>query len=297
MAKVDHLQQLRGRNLNDTERNRPKQKFMSQTFRRKIIDSKPAQEQALKNYIRQETEFYNQLIETLQAKLRATPEFFNQLTDEHVRLFGLLCRLQYDVNQLAHKKSKNTELPEHLEIYRDLLFGIHGGKELGLSDKYQIFYEVCANRALVHPEVKERMALELLEWCQRQATILKNKDYSREQSYKHSPETIEKVSTLQKRHLQIPKSLIKWEYSENDECTKLWIPHLKSPLKVDSDLNDAPQQWNLIIVHQDPNSTTIGRNIHWEIDFKKTQNRYLIKYLESANPIGKMQSRFVGLKM
>jgi len=296
MAKVDYLQQLRGRNLNDTERNRPR-KSMTRTLRRKIVDLSKAQEQALKNYIGHETAFYNALIETLQSKLRSTPEFFGQLTEDHIKLFSKLCRLQYDVTQLAHKKSENTELPEQLEHFRKLLFGIHGDKEVGLSDKFQIFYEVCANRAAVHPDVKEGMAFELLDWCQRQASILKNKDYSREQAYRHTPETIEKVSTLQKRHLQIPKRLIKWEYSEEDELTKLWIPHIVSPLKVDSDLNDMPQQWNLIIVHQDPSSTTIGRNIHWEIDFKKTQNHYLIKYLESANPIGKMESRFVGLKM
>ena len=297
MAKVDYLKQLQGRSTGNSDRVEPRRQFQRSSFRRQIVDITPQQEKTLKGYINHETGFYNVLVEGLLSRLRTNPEFFTQLTEDQTKLFGKLCYMKYDVTQLTNKKSQDTQLPEILEPYRYILFGIKGDNEMGLSDKLQIFYKACSSHYIVHPTVREAMALEFLEWCSSQSSILKNKDYTQNQAYKHTPETLEKLSTLQKRHLQIPKKLITWKYDEQDEVTKIYIPHIKSPLKINGDLNDTHQNWNLIIVHQDPNSTGIGRNIHWEIDFRKINSHYLIKYVESANPIGKMESRFVGLKM
>ena len=60
-----------------------------------------------------------------------------------------------------------------------------------------------------------------------------------------------------------------------------------------SNINDLPQ-WNIMIIHKDPSQLDLGRtNLHWEADFKHTDSRYLLNYLETPNPISKMQSRFI----
>jgi len=141
------------------------------------------------------------------------------------------------------------------------------------------------------------MATELMNFHIQQAKSFNTSSFWGDLQPKSQNEILEKVTAMQKRHLQIPKSLVKIKWDDNLDMTRVLIPHLKASIKVASDLRNPPSPWNLLILHQDPNASPINRNIPWEIDFRNTPNKYLIKYLESANPMGKFESRFVGLKM
>ena len=60
-----------------------------------------------------------------------------------------------------------------------------------------------------------------------------------------------------------------------------------------SDINDVPS-WNMIIVHKDPAQLDLGKtDLPWEIEFRQTEETYLLKYIETPNPISKMESRFI----
>ena len=120
--KHDYLGQLAGRGIERQDRTR---KFRGDSFH-KTANVTPNQASVLNKHIAQENMYFNELIDILQPRLRNNPEFFSELTDEHIALFSLIAFCSFDVRSLLKKKSTDTELPPRLEPYRHILFGIHG---------------------------------------------------------------------------------------------------------------------------------------------------------------------------
>ncbi len=283
--KYDHLRQMGGRTMSG-ERRSSRARRNVDSFRRHVRDLTPQQNNILDMYVAQERNLYNELLDTLYARRRSTPEFYKQLTDKHIQLFGKLIRITFDIRTLANKKSEDTELPKLLEPYRDILFGIHGEKEEGLSEQFKVFYEICCNAAMVIPDTRENMARAFIDF------------------FLNDLGSLASVNMMQKRHLQIRKEQIRHEWDEAEFVTKLYLPHFERPLLVETDLGEYPTSsqerqgdnpdWNLMILHRDPNDLLAGANVPWVIDFKYLNNsRYMLKYLESVNPESQMTSRFL----
>lgn len=275
---------MSGRGLSDEQRSSQRRGNIA-SFRRYLRDVTVQQNNLLEIYITHERNFYNELLAVLHARYKSTPEFYRQLTDKHIRLFCKLARIRFNVQTLTNKKSKDTEIPKILEPFRDILFGIHGEKEEGLSERFKIFYEICANTATVLPDTRENMARAFIEF------------------FSNNEGSLVPVNMMQKRHLQIRKDQINHTWDEVEFATKLYIPHFKMPLLVESDLGEYPTNskerqgdnpdWNLMIIHKDPNDILTGPSVPWVIDFKYLSDRYLIKYLENANPESHMTSGFL----
>ncbi len=282
--KYNHLRQMGGQSLSDNRRS-SRRRGNIDSFRRHLRGVTPQQNNLLENYIAQERNLYNELLDTLYARRRSTPEFYKQLTDKHVQLFGRLIRICFDIRTLANKKSEDTELPKLLEPYRDILFGIHGEKEEGLSEQFKVFYEICCNAAMVIPDTRENMARAFIDF------------------FTNDMGSLASVNMMQKRHLQIRKDQVKHKWNEEEFVTELLIPYFNRPLLVEADLGEYPTEsrerqgdnpdWNLMIIHKDPNDLLAGVNVPWVIDFKYLNNKYMLKYLESVNPESQMTSRFI----
>lgn len=276
--KHNYLNQLKGRYVTD---NRSRNNNRVESFSRPILPSN-SQKMALQKLFNQETNLYNNFVENLQVKFRGSPEFIKMLTDRHRALFCALSRISFDIKSLKGKKSANTELPQSLEPFRDLLFGIRGELERGMPETFSIFYEMCAYNAMVLYDTKESMAYELIDFYHNQVST-KQQNMS----------TLEVVTPLQKRHIQVRKPHVNIAWNEKKGISEVSIPHLRNPIKMEANVNDFTQ-WNLIIIHKDPTVLDIGTDLEWEINFRNTQSKYLIKYIETPNPISKMKSRFVG---
>ena len=223
----------------------------------------------------------------MQARAKNTPKFYAELSGQQKELFTKLARIKFDIRTISNRKSRNVILPDSLERYRHILFGISEGKESGIDENLAIFYEVCCYNSQVIAMTRENMALEFLNYYVNQATSL-DKSIG-----------LSDVNNMQKRHIQLCKrnidvKLIREEHEHGyDEYTEIKIPQLREPILMKSNINDLPQ-WNLMIIHKDPSQLDLGRtNLHWEADFKLTDNRYLLNYLETPNPISKMASRFI----
>lgn len=291
MAKVDHLQQLRGRSYySDSPRSKTKRRSNYDSFHKQLtVDIR--QGNVLNHYIHNENKFYNNLLETLQSRLRSTPNFFTELTDQQIMLYSKIAKFQFNVKTLWRKKSADVTLPNELEPFREILFGIHGQKEEGLSDKLLVFYEPCGTQISVWPNIKESIAYELLDHFCKQAKSSK-KVFTDEGSFQ-TYDSLELVNLMQKRHIQLSKKDVTATWDEKNNCTKLMIPYLNVPLIMDNvHLNEAFPAWNILILHQDPNEILLT-HAKWEADFRISQNRYLVKYIECTNPNSRMKSRFV----
>jgi len=293
--KHDYLKKLVGRDVSErSHRGSPRRR---ENFH-KIIEVTKGQAQALNQYISNENKYYNIIVDILQPRLKNRPEFFSEISEQQIELFAKIAFHCFDVRTLAGKKSENTELPARLEPFRDILFGVHGDKERGLSDKLSVFYEGLGIPTTLWPFTREYMAAEMLDFCLKQSgtmssgrTFLSNDDEA--DAYRTSPEVLEGASLMQKRHLQLSKKDVELKWNEEKEVTELTIPYLKTPLIIkNTNIAEQFQNWNLLIIHQDRNEVLLT-NAVWEIDFKTTFNKYLFKYLDVINPNSKMKSRFV----
>ncbi len=294
--KHDHLTQLVGRGIERTNNRRRRRR--GEAFHKTIL---PTANQAynLNQYIIQENKYYNALVDFLQPRLKSSPEFFLELSDEQIDLFPALAFCCFDIRTLVGKKSQDTELPKKLEPYRDILFGVHGDKEIGISERLSIFYEGLGTKVSLWPHTREGMAYEFLAFCLNQAKTMtsgRRSSFSGEEGDYYrgvNPEILENANFMQKRHLQLLKKDVQVKWDEEHDRTLIKVPYFKRPLILPT--INLPEQypfWNLIIIHQDPQEIILTKAI-WEIDFRTTTNRYLIKYLEQVNPESKMKSRHV----
>ncbi len=292
--KHDYLKQLVGRG---TERSDRPRRQRGDSFH-KVVTVSPHQANVLNQYIAGENRFYNNIVNLLLPRLRNRPQFFSELSDEQVELFSRLAFYSFDVNSLAGKKSENTELPDRLEPYRDILFGIHGDKEVGLSDRLSVFYDPLGMVADLWPWTREYMAFELLDFCINQSKSMRTARSTFEDDgdidyYATSSEVLQGADLMQKRHLQLLKKDIELTWDEKNDRTLIKVPYLQTPIILEAlNIIEHYKHWNFLIIHQDPQEIILT-NAHWEIDFRTTFNKYLTKYVECANPNSRMKSRHV----
>jgi len=290
--KHDHLKQLIGRGSESNDR---PQRQRRDSFH-KVVQVTPQQSNVLNRYIISENRYFNNLIELLQPRLKSTPQFFAELSEKQIELFARLAFYSFDVRSLDGKKSEDTELPDRLEPYRDILFGIHGDKELGISDRLSVFYDLLGMKVDLWPWTREYMAYELLDFCITQSKSMKTArstfhDDGDIDYYAVSPEVLQGADLMQKRHLQLLKKDVEVKWDEENDRTLIKIPYLQNPIKLEAlDLENHYKHWNFLIIHQDPQEIILT-NACWEMDFRTTFSKYLTKYVECANPNSRMKSR------
>ncbi len=304
MAKVDHLSQLKGRSFYGDDRSTRRGKMRSFN---KYVEVDGHQAKMINRFIKNETMLFNHMVEHLNSRLRGTPEFFLELTDRNTELFTKLAFCNFDVKTIEDKKRADTLLPKILHPYADILFGIHGKKEVGLSDKLAVFYSILAKPIPLMPTVRERMASELIHFCINQAGVSSMATYGddydagndkaynaandKPSAYSFKIENLEQASLLQKRHVQLHKDDIKVLWNAPLEQTEITIPYCKKPLILENlDLMEFYPDWDIMIVHQDPQDVMTTHS-HWEIELRTTKQQYLYKYMECPNPEAMMKSR------
>jgi len=291
--KHNYLSQLTNRAVTDRV---PHNRQIYENFHKTVLLT-PHQKILLNKYIVNENRFYNTLVDILQPKLKNTPEFFSELTEEQIKLFSILAYYGFDVRTIIGKKSTDVDLPERLIPFKNVLFGIYGDKERGLSDKLVIFYEKLSTKVPVWPNTRENMASEMIDFCVKQSKILRSgkifNSSNTDNAYKFNSEVLENMTLMQKRHLQLLRKDVDIKWFEEKEATLIKIPYLKLPIVIKGiNILDQYKHWNFLIIHQDRNEIILNK-AEWEIDFKTTFNKYLIKYVESVNPIAQMKSRYV----
>ena len=291
MAKVDHLQQLKGRSFYGKENTSRRGQIRTL---HKYVEITPKQATLLKRFIQNENAFYNLLVTHLNSRLKGSPDFFLELSDRNVELFSKLAFCNYNTKLLAEKQSSEIKLPKILEPYRDILFGIQGTKENGMSEKLVVFYEMFYKQISLLPMARGRMASVMIEFCIEQAkTMSMNYGLNEDESYRFSPEALEEATTMQKRHLQLAKDDVEVIWNAVKEQTEITIPYLRSPIIIEPlNLIEHYPDWTLMVIHQDPQEVMVTHS-HWEIHFQTTNQEYLYKYMECVNPMSKMKSRHV----
>jgi hypothetical protein len=246
----------------------------------------PSDQQRLQSFFRQELRFYNTVIGIFESRVRAFPQTILNITPSQAALFGDLAKHNLNIRQLI--KAPNA-WPEELKHHFSTVFDRLTLKPILSEATLMMFEAVGRERWVVIPETKRQLALSALDFFKEQADILGNPQQSDliEVSYRAAPSSLSQLEIANKRHTQIPREAIRYKYNNTDDLTEILTPYTAKPIIIPSfNLNEF-KHWSTMIIKQE-SGRWIDHNTPWVIDLKNTNNRYLLKYLDSnARTVGK----------
>lgn len=240
----------------------------------------PSDQQRLQSFFKQELGFYNSVIGVFETRVRAFPQTILNITPAQAALFGDLAKHNLNIRQLIKQPAA---WPEVLQHHFNTVFDRLTQKPI-LSEATLMMFEAAGrDRWVVIPETKRQLALSALDFFKEQANILGNPQQSDlvEISYQAAPSSLCQLEIANKRHVQIPRNEIKYKYNNTEDQTEILTPYTAKPILIPSfNLNEFTH-WSTMIIKQE-SGRWIDHNTPWVIDLKNTNNRYLLKYLDSS---------------
>jgi len=243
-----------------------------------VVD--PVDQNRLNSFFRQELGLYNTLVNTFSSRVRAFPQSILNITHDQAALFCDLAKYNFNIRELI--KAPST-WPEELKNHYNTVFDKNTHKPL-LNDAHIIMFEsVGANRWIMIPETKKQMAQAIISFYKEQAEILAYPQTSEliEIAYKTPPSNLSPLEISHKRHAQIPRNEIKYKYNHIEDQTEILTPLTTKPIIIPNFNLNEYNKWTTAIIKQE-SGKWLEYNTPWVIDFKSTNNNYLLKYLDST---------------
>lgn len=237
-----------------------------------------------KRFMQEELKYYNALVTAFAARTRVSPENILSIEGNFEKVYGIVAETQF-MGIGSVKKSDREAIPNQLEKYRHIVVGTDTEKRK-IPEHMAILFREIGLPAGLPTTVRKNMALEVLEFFKKQAKIHLQgapKGFD-EDVFRTSPETLDVMDDIRKRHLQLPKSCCNVIWDQSNEASKIYTPYSKNPIIIENiDFTSSDNPWNYLIIHQEPGSMP-RPSTPWIIDIRSTKNLYLLKFLDVVNP-------------
>ena len=274
-AKYDFTKTMRNISYSsDTSRLNQKTEFYNVQ-----VDIKPSDKVRLERFFKEETSYYNHLINGFSSRVRSFPEHIIEFDETWQKIFGYVAESKQGLKKYVGA-SKNVELPDPLVPYRKVLLS-------NLTERKVLITDLAAAPGLLLPVVRKNMAIEMLRFYREQAQCIMTpgniNNVEDGNLYKVAPEMLEEVDCSRKRHLQIPKTglIVKWNAIES--VSEIYSSYTAKPIIVPRINLIESNNWNYVIVHQEP-GRPVNPDTPWIIDIKKLTSQYMLKYLDMKYP-------------
>ena len=273
---ISKLRQMKSENSDTTPKKPRKGSTGTTSF---IAEVSPVDKHRFTYFQKQEMQLFNALSEGLTSRVRSFPKQLLEYEKDYLALFATIAEHQIDIYEIWRKtlNSRNVVLDEKLQPFSSIL--VRDGRFI-LSEAHSLIMSLAASQAKVHPVVRKRMALEFINFYRRQAEFYITESVASKtgvSSFRPVIEFIEKLEDFKKKHVQIPKELVKFTYDAADEFTAISTPYNSNPIKIQINLNETEFKWNYIIVKGSEFDVE-----PWEVEFKQIADseNYLIKYFD-----------------
>lgn len=214
--------------------------------------------QRLARAIAEEIRYYNGLIAGLNGPQRTMPDTFKTLTGRLEQAFGAVA-----ASGRAVSSCRAEHLPGELAAYRDLLFENDRPR---LDTKTRMLLDVAAAPAVLPPETRRAMAVEMLKAFREQSAALTSTLHRNDQVYRRAFEMLVPIDTRVKRHLQMPRAALRVD--ESDAALVLRVPGVAEPLR----LPPAPLTWNIAVLRPDATG--------WNLELRRESAPYLVRLFD-----------------
>ena len=229
----------------------------------------------LKAFFNQEYAIFVTLNNALMSKLKRDPSLLTIFENkERLDLFATL--VQYKINKINISS-------EHISRFKNIIEEKTITGTPVINESVKILFETAAASGEIHQQIRYNMAYQLMQFYCDQALIASQPSPNADQLHKLAYQFIETPDETQKRHIQIPRRFVKIEWDETTRQSSLYTPYTREAIVVPKNDLTKNKHWNYMIIHQRPGKMPNSQT-PWQIDIRKTSDRYLINYMEISNP-------------
>ena len=226
-----------------------------------------------------ELAFFNHHAEQLQKYIRTIPEAFVGLTQDDIKLYAYCSAKNIKISTLYADIVAGRDIPKNFQQNKDFIANMTKNQLLLFSTAY--IGE--SDKLAVHFKMKFSIAYNLLAFYVNQADNIVNANPNADINkniYRVPPEIIYPQEYSSKRHNQLLKSIIKWDYNPTSMVMRITTPYTTDPIVVRNiDLDSF--RWNIMLIHQCPGQTP-HKDTPWVVSFHdQPKSGYLLKYLDS----------------
>jgi hypothetical protein len=231
----------------------------------------------LSYFIGQELAYYNTLVTQLMPKLKAYPRDVLVFRDKDRALWDSCAEFAIDPHELL--KHPLEAWPRHLQPMYKMLYDNQGNVKF--NSMQLMICAIAASPAKLPSMVRRSMAIEVMNYMVNQADILINaiktddmiqagkiaegSDIMRVPMQLLQPHTVDS-----KRHLQIPRDLVKIEYDKEIESSKINVPYSKTAITIEN--CDLSESFYKLLVLRAPHPTS--PNQKWQVEFRDGTGQY-----------------------
>lgn len=244
-----------------------------------VVQIAPKDKVRLESFSKQETAYYNSLVNLFSSRTRAFPETILGLTDAEIKLYLDIAKYGIPVTPILRSGNRDS-VPAVYEKYTELLFGKKENPSKMSFEKSSVL-DISSSPATLIPEIRVNMAKEMLEHYTVQCNkITASVPASQDSAYREPVELLTELNFQQKRHVQIPKSCLSLKWDDENKQTLIWCQYFTEAVVLKDTNLLAMHDWNYIILHQD-NIEKITPMTPWVINLRKIKHNYLIKMIDS----------------
>jgi len=232
----------------------------------------------LSYFVGQELFYYNNLVMQLASKLKAYPQEI-LLFRENKSLWDSCAEHSIDPQKLMEHDLKSW--PVHLQPMYKMLYDANNKPKH--TSMHLVICAIAATPARLPPVVRKSIATEVMNHVIAQADILtgipkvdaliETGKIAEGSDIMRGPLQLLQTHTVDsKRHLQIPRSLIKISYDQDTEQSNITVPYSKTAISVpDFDLTKIVYK-TMVIRAPHPTSA----NQKWQLEFRDGNGLYQI---------------------
>lgn len=283
MSKVNIIAKLRGMKSenSDPTASPKKQKNKGSTGSTSfIVDVADVDRHRFTYFQGQELQLFNAFSEGLSSRARSFPKQLLEYERDLLELFVTVAEHKFQIYEFWKTtiNSRSVVLPEVLQPFSSLL--LKDGRFV-LPEAHVLIVNLGSANGKIHSLVRKKMALSFINFYKQQAELIITESVASKtgvSSFRPVIEFIEKMEDFKKKHVQIPKELVKYTYNVKEETTILSTPYNSEPIKLRHvNLNEIDFKWNYVIVKGNEFDVE-----PWEVEFKQIgeNENYLIKYFD-----------------
>ncbi len=243
------------------------------------IDVVPSDKLRLEHFFKQEAAYYNHLVEGFSTLVRSFPEVIAECNDDWQKVFGHIAETKLNLRPFVDTPPKESELSPFLQLYKHCLYT--------LTERKIILADLAASPGTLLPVVRRNMAMEMLKFYKEQAAKILTPGSGRSNEngdvYREPPEMLSRVDNDRKRHLQIPKIALKFEWNAIKEATEIRVGYAAHPISVPNVNLLVKSNWNFVVIRQEQGEFALPQT-PWVMDVRKVPVAYLVKFFDYKRP-------------
>lgn len=263
--------------MNQTETYAPTARYHRKNTWQKTFEvtANDAQARTLNHFIKNELAYYQLLSSQLGIRMRAFPEDFINNTPSLERIW--LFAAKYNVTAQTLKAQPQTKWPSDIVNSWGAMWNRNG--EYLLSSGAESIMNLMATPCHLHADVRRNIAEEVLASIKHQAEILHAAQHTIE--LRSPVQTLPEHDSFTKRHVQLPRHLVKCVFNAMTGNTEVTIPYCREPLLIQQQ-DISENKYDLMVISQV--NTEVDKKQLLQISLRTSKNKYLITYTDGQHP-------------